>query len=167
MLREIHQPVKSSFDYFIHKHTQKTKSSLSKASPILETEELEISLNVDWDMVRSAGITRVHRDFWFGNILNSNGHLKAIDWEFAGIGSPYEDFAIVEMWIFREYEKQFPLSRECFWEGYGKRPSEKVILEFLKARCVEILATTDLHLYMSENKGDFYHNKVDLLKKIA
>ena len=105
----------------------------------------------------------IHRDFWLGNILgNEGGSTKVIDWEFSGNYSPYEDFAIVELWIFRE----FPGSDIEFWSGYGKVPNRQLVNEFLTLRCVEFLATTTFDAYMAEESDGFYHNKVSVLKSI-
>ncbi len=165
LLKEIHKPVvrnphylKTDFDYRLH-------TSISKARLILEYEGIELSVDVDWEDVFSWGTTRVHRDFWMGNIISNTTKMVVIDWEFSGIGSPYEDFAIADLWIFREYENHYPKLRDEFWKGYGKKPGEHNIREFLKARCVEFIATTSLSAYKDEEENGFYHNKVRILKE--
>lgn len=166
LLSSIHVPVASSFDY-VRVALEKTwDKSRKSAAEILEYEGLDITVTVDWEKAAIIGVTRVHRDFWFGNIIRTNDGVRAIDWEFAGIGSPYEDLAIVELWIFREYEKALPECREWFTKGYGKEFDQTTVVEFLKAKCVEFLATTSLADYLNEDDGGFYHNKVKLLKEM-
>ncbi len=113
------------------------------------------------------GASRVHRDFWFGNLIRADNGLKAIDWEFAGIGSPYEDLAIVELWIFREFERNQPSCRQWFAAGYGREFDQKVVLQFLAFKCIEFLATTSLASYLIEAEDGFYHNKIKTLKELS
>lgn len=130
---------------------------------ILELEGLTPHFDVSWELVSHWGVSLIHRDFWLGNILGNDGaQPKVIDWEFFGIGSPYEDFAIVDLWIFRE----FPGSEKQFWKGYGRVPDSKTIDAFLTLRCVEFLATTTIDKYLLEEKDGFYHNKVAVLKTL-
>lgn len=137
--------------------------ALQVARPILELEELSPSFLVDDRVLDKWEARYIHRDFWLGNVLGQdNARPKVIDWEFSGIGSPFEDFAIVEIWIFRE----FPGSRDSFWHGYGKRPDHGTINSFLILRCVEFLSTTTLDQYLLEEKDGFYHNKSVILRSL-
>ncbi len=167
LLSSIHSPVACSIDYIQNALEKAWDKSRKLAAEIMENEGLELTILVDWEKVSKMGATRVHRDFWFGNIIRTNDGVRAIDWEFAGIGSPYEDLAIVELWIFREYERTQPQCREWFVRGYGKDFDQLTIIEFLKAKCVEFLATTNLAEYLNEDADGFYHNKVKLLKELV
>jgi len=166
LLKRIHRPVVRNPDYLKSDFDCRVHTSISKARPILEDEGIELSIDIDWEDVFSWGTTRVHRDFWMGNIVINGGGVVVIDWEFSGIGSPYEDFTIADLWIFREYEDQYPKLRDEFWKGYGKKPDEHNIQEFLKTRCVEFIATTSLSAYKDEEENGFYHNKVRILKEL-
>lgn len=137
--------------------------AVAVARPILSSEGLRPVFNVSWPVVNGWGSRFIHGDFWLGNILGEAGRdPKVIDWEFFGRGSPFEDFAIADLWIFRE----FPGSDVSFWEGYGSVPDKSVIASFLTLRCVEFLATTTLKEYLVEDKNEFYHNKVKVLKAL-
>jgi thiamine kinase-like enzyme len=91
-----------------------------------------------------------------GNIIVNDKDLRLIDWEFSGIGSPYEDFAIAELWIFREYG-----GREEFYAGYERRPDQKTVEQFLKMKCIEFLAT-----YKGKDPIGFYQNKLEVLQSL-
>ena len=133
------------------------------ASPILILERLSPTFNVSWKIVSEFGSRYIHGDFWLGNIIGkAREKPKVIDWEFSGIGSPFEDFAIVDLWIFREFLN----SSYSFWAGYGKRPDQKTIDAFLVLRCVEFLSTTTIENYLSEEVNGFYHNKVEVLRTL-
>ena len=166
LLSKIHQPVCRNPEYLKENIEKIVSKNLCVSQSILQEENIVYNSFVNWPKVWKLGTTRVHRDFWLGNIKNIDSGWKAIDWEFAGIGTPYEDFAIVELWIFKEYEKRFPKCRELFWQGYGDRPDEKIIQEFLKIKCIGFLATTNLNDYQNESKDGFYHNKITVLKEL-
>lgn len=163
LLRRIHEfcPKRATRVFQFRDRFQKASSA---ARRILEHESLEVHFQISGDDIERWGIRYTHRDFWLGNILgHSRRSPKAIDWEFSGPSSPYDDFAIVDLWVFRE----FPGSEPEFWAGYGDIPDRRVILEFLKLRCVEFLATTTFDSYVLEESSGFYHNKVSVLKSIS
>src|SRR3989344_5591942 len=100
------------------------KKAVRLAGPLLRHEGLSPTFDVSWKTASEFGSGYIHGDFWLGNIIGKPGEKpKVIDWEFSGIGSPYEDFAIAELWIFRE----FPDSSQSFWKGYRKIPDQKTI----------------------------------------
>src|SRR3989344_2613476 len=139
------------------------KKAVSTAKPILKAERLSPTFDVAWQIVYKLESRYTHGDFWLGNLIGNPGEgPKVIDWEFSGIGSPYEDFAIADLWIFRE----FPDSSKSFWAGYGKIPDQKTIDSFLVLRCVEFIATTTLEKYLLEEKDGFYHNKIAVLRTL-
>ena len=115
---------------------------------------------IDWFEVFSVGTRRVHRDFWPGNvIITPQGEIKVIDWELAGFGSPYEDFAILELWTFPNQGKEVI---SAFWEGYGQRPNDEVTKAFLQRRLIQFLST-----YKGEDPIGFYENKWKLLLELS
>lgn len=152
LLADIHQPVHRSFEYTRQYYERQYAKNADNAvvSPPL--------LTLDWDKVQEMGSTHIHRDYWLGNVIRNGHRLKAIDWEFAGIGSPYEDFAIADLWIFREHGGE-----DAFWEGYGQTPDKDTIREFLKMKCVEFLSRVTPDEFDQEPEDGFYHNKADLL----
>jgi tRNA A-37 threonylcarbamoyl transferase component Bud32 len=133
------------------------------AIPILNLENLSPQFEVSPDIVREWSVRYIHGDFWLGNLIGKDEERpKAIDWEFSGTGSPFEDFAIVELWIFREFLD----SDIDFWRGYGRKPDQETINSFLILRCVEFLATATIEQYLLEESDGFYHNKVKVLKSL-
>lgn len=148
----------------LHTYYQaKFAKAVNLAGPILKLEELFPEFVFPRKIVYEFGSRYIHGDFWLGNLIGKQGEKPTvIDWEFSGIGSPFEDFAIADLWIFRE----FPGSSNDFWEGYSKRPDQKTIDSFLVLKCVEFLATTTLENYLLEEKNGFYHNKIDVLKTL-
>lgn len=135
--------------------------AVNRAKPILELEKLSPAITLSRPVLEKWGTRYVHGDFWLGNIIGKDyGEPKVIDWEFSGIESPFRDFAINELWIFRE----FPGSAEEFWYGYGEQPDQDTINSFLILKCVEFLTTTTLGEYLLEEEDGFYHNKVRILR---
>lgn len=139
------------------------QKALHIASPILKAENISPVFDVDWSVVDKIGARYIHGDFWLGNLIGyGDDKPRAIDWEFSGVGSPYEDFAIADLWIFRE----FPSSEDDFWRGYGRVPDRQTVNSFLALRCVEFLATTTSEQYALEESEGFYHNKIKVLKSL-
>lgn len=116
----------------------------------------------DNEAVRNAGATRIHRDYWLNNLLYRGSKVVGvIDWEMSGIGSPYEDFSIVNLWIEREHG-----DAEGFWDGYGEKPDLAATETFVLARCTQMLATARPHDYANEPNDGFYHNKVRVIGEL-
>ena len=139
------------------------EKAIKLARPVLNLEQIFPRFEVAWDIVYELGMRYIHGDFWLGNIIGKIGkEPKIIDWEFSGAGSPYEDFAIVDLWIFREFAD----SEQDFWRGYGFRPNQETINSFLILRCIEFLATVTLENYLKEEKDGFYHNKITTLRSL-
>ncbi len=166
LLASIHQPVNGGLNRFRDKMEDRIRSSQQKTRALFEYLGLETQVAIDWQEMERWGLCRIHRDFWMGNIIENQRGLVAIDWEFSGIGSAYEDFAIVDLWIFREYRDKYIGLEDEFWRGYGVKPDEDSIREFLKVRCLEFLATTEIESFELEDENGFYHNKVKLLREL-
>lgn len=161
ILRRIHTPVKRHPSYLKDSFFSMVDRTYPKAKPILDKEGISPDFDIDWGVIENEGTTRLHGDYWLGNVIKNGHGSRVIDWEFAGIGSPYEDFAIVELWIMREFQNP-----KHFWNGYGKMPDQHTIEQYLKLKCIEFLATTTVDAYNREKPDDFYHNKVDILKTL-
>ena len=169
LLKKIHCPVTTNTDYYLDQFFKKTQTAAQTTAPILnyanlcQQQILElIDNNLDLAITRQFGITRVHRDFWLNNLLyNGKSIVGVIDWELAGIGSPFEDFAIVNLWIERVHQ-----NTEAFWQGYGEEPDRATTMAWLMGRCLQFLSTATLEQYQAENPTGFYHNKIMVIKQI-
>jgi len=163
LLAKIHKPYSGNLPILEKYYKKKFEKAVLTAHDILIQENISIIFDPDWQEVRTCGITCLHKDFWLGNIIgNGDNNPKAIDWEFAGVGSPYEDFAIVDLWIIRE----FNAAAHKFWEGYGMIPDSRTVSAFLKLKCIEFLATTTAQAYNKEDADGFYHNKIFILRNL-
>lgn len=172
LLRQVHEPAPRIDHYDIKRYYRKIDAALKKAEPVFAIAGLDgIALKhmmvdlIDMNAVREAGATYVHRDPWMNNyVLHTNGNLVLVDWETSGIGSPYEDFAIVNLWIEREHG-----DIDAFWEGYGSKPDHNTVLGYLVGKCVQMLATATPHTYATElqNGGGIYSGKVAILREIT
>jgi len=158
LLRRIHEPVHRPFEYLQEELEWKNKKYMEKAGDVIRHfvpgfQEIKF----DWDVISKYGSTRVHRDFWFGNIING----KAIDWEFSGIGSPFEDFAVAELWIFQQYG-----GSDDFYKAYGTVPEAHVVKSFLQLKCIQFLANTTVKDVLQEDpQGErFFNNIINVLK---
>ncbi len=163
LLKQIHVPVTRPLQYLIDDYHARLQRYYQKALPILVTAGVDpILIEPNWNEVTKLGTTRVHRDFWLANIMGTNGTSKVIDWEFSGIGSPYEDFAISDLWIFREYG-----GRDQFYRGYGLVPDQRSVDAYLQQRCLQFLSTCTPEAFRLEPDDGFYHNKIVTIKNIS
>ncbi|MEK7497841.1 MAG: aminoglycoside phosphotransferase family protein [Patescibacteria group bacterium] len=161
ILRQIHKPVRFREEVLKTYYERRINKVLSATCEMLDFVCLVPRISLCWQEVFSLGATCLHRDYWLGNIVGNEGKPKVIDWEFAGVGSPYEDFAIVDLWIIREFKNS-----QLFWQGYGLDPDRDTLNAFLGLKCLEFLATTSVSSYKLESDDGFYHNKVNILKNI-
>jgi len=161
VLRNIHTPVRRSPLYLQEDLEKKWQTALEEVKEGKHFDISRVTLReIDWDEVFRRGTTRVHRDFWPGNvIITVGGKIKVIDWELAGIGSPYEDFAILELWTFPGHSDEVI---SAFWTGYREWPNKEVTLAFLQRRLIQFLAT-----YRGEDPIGFYEDKWRLLLELS
>jgi thiamine kinase-like enzyme len=79
----------------------------------------------------SAAPALCHNDLVCENVLLTEGQgLQLIDWEYAGVGDPYFDLAVVV----RHHELPTALA-ECFLEAYLQRPPSSGESERLSRQC--------------------------------
>lgn len=71
--------------------------------------------------------TYIHGEFCPNNIILAPKGMYVIDWETSGYGSPYEDFAHMDLFGFRKYG----LSHYAFYQGYGEMPDEDMVRDFV------------------------------------
>lgn len=159
LLRQIHAPVNRHPQYLQEAFFHRIAKTIPTAQPILDEEHLDVQFDIDWNQVYALGTTRVHRDFWFVNVIQNGGPPVAIDWEFAGVGSPYEDFAVVDFSVFGPHG-----GRDHFWRGYGSQPDQQTTDQFVKAKCLEWLGAIDLEYYKTQDTSGFYHHITDVLR---
>jgi aminoglycoside phosphotransferase (APT) family kinase protein len=153
ILSQIHQPVKMPFHLFQRNIERQIIADRKILAPLLEKEYINPQCYIDWDEVEKFGLSYVHRDFHFGNIIQSKERFYVIDWESAGYGSPYEDFASIEFWLFRIYGEE-----PNFFAGYGRTPKDSVIRSFVKMKLLQQLARLVSRRYQETALSKFYIN---------
>lgn len=130
MLRRIHTVIHADSSYYHLEHRKKINNAIIRSQDILHRKgvnpiTLRTSLFNSYSEkeIERTGLVWTHGDYWLNNLIGRrmNNHFRLegiIDWESAGLGSPYEDFAIVKMSIEDEHEG----SSGPFWKGYGYKP---------------------------------------------
>jgi aminoglycoside phosphotransferase len=114
--------------------------------------------------VQKWGITVVHGDYWLDNIIVKSASNKletagVIDWEMSGVGSPYIDFASVNLSIEMVHEG----ASLGFWKGYGAVPKQSVKTYFSTLKIIDWLYGDS---EVNPESG-FYAPKLALLRRIA
>lgn len=165
ILRQIHTPVKRSSDYLKNDFEKALPKLIKNASKILELIGIsDISFDIKWEKVFALGTTRVHRDFRFNNIIKTRTaegqRYRVIDWEGAGIGSPYEDFG--QTYISEFYEH--PERQEAFWRGYGFIPDQETLIEYARFAALKRFSTAPLTKYTADAPDRYYHRLAGILK---
>lgn len=168
-LKEIHQPIWGSIEDHQKRFIRKAEKYFVKSIPVWSAAGIDpenvmeyIHENTKPEKIQDFGVTAVHRDYWLNNTLYQNGTLKSvIDWELSGIGSPYEDFAIVDLWITRIHGH-----KESFWNGYGKEPRQESVNAFLLAKMSDFLSTTTPEALEDHDEAWFYWDTIRVAKEI-
>lgn len=168
-LREIHQPIHGNIIQYQNSFLKKAGKYLEKSSPVYRSVGIEPEEVYDYIYTHSSpaqikdyGTTVVHRDYWMNNTLYKNGQLKSvIDWELSGIGSPYEDFAIVDLWVTRIHGHA-----DSFWAGYGKTPNQETTNAFLLAKISDFLSNTTPEALEDKEASWFYWDNIRVAKEI-
>lgn len=171
VLRRVHQPVNVNHNTYLSRYLTKVAQTTEKAANILQGVGMDAKAifdrvvnTIDPNEVASHGITYVHRDPWLNNFLFDGEHVRGlVDWELAGIGSPLEDLAIVDLWIAREHG-----DISSFWKGYGKTVDRRTLLGFVLGKCLSFLGNADSQTFQDEKRqGDgFYMNKIGIIQDI-
>lgn len=162
VLRFIHLPTNYAPQHTKDLFQQNAQSFLAASQPILQREGIHISFSVNWEEVFRFGITWIHGDFWLANILHDGEKSIVIDWEYARIGSPYEDFAALFLWGIRKYGQA-----EDAWNAYGQTPHSQTLREYIKLLCLDNLSCATLADYDREGSDGFYHEMVTVLKQLS
>lgn len=162
LLRVIHQPVNRPVHYLRQSFEKRARQSATTSQALLEILGLSnIPFTVDWQEVYQFGTRRIHGDFHLGNIIEGQHGTKIIDWEYARPASPFQEFALAELNIFYKHGQQL---REAFWAGYGSRPQQKTINEYIKWQCLRYLGSISLEHFQQETLDGFYHSHANILK---
>lgn len=144
-LKKIHEVIRIKSGNYHKRHLKKCLESVSAAQGILLSKGIN-ALSVYESLFHSysekeidkLGLVWTHGDYWLNNLIGrrENGSFRLsgiIDWELAGLGSPYEDFAIVKMSI----EDVHPESSSPFWDGYGHKPASDLQRHFAILKTLE------------------------------
>ena len=165
----IHAPVTRTYH---ENHKQKIYSLLQKNTPALIRKGFDPMALLDYfeqsydpQEVEKKGLVWTHGDYWLNNFIGqrTNNHFQfngVIDWELAGMGSPYEDFAIVEMSIEREH----PESKVPFWKGYGEAPEPTLQRHFSAVKILDWMAADD-PMTNGDYSSSWYQEKFALLRE--
>lgn len=121
-----------------------------------------IQRGFSYNELKKCGLSVIHGDYWLNNIIGrltrSSFELTGIiDWEMSGVGSPYEDFGVVELSI----ESIHPVSKQSFWSGYGL-PIHTHTKKYFAVRQILLWMSEDQHI---DFESDFYKPKIEFLKK--
>lgn len=171
-LKKIHNVVHvKAKEYHFH-HQLKCADLLLRVSPLLQEKGIDAaavyqSLQKSYHAqeIDRLGLVWTHGDYWLNNFIGKrvNGTFRlngVIDWELAGLGSPYEDFALVKMSI----EDQHEGASEDFWKGYGMKPIPDLQRHFSIVKTMEWMITDG-----SETNGNydtpFYQKKLQMIRE--
>lgn len=168
-LRFIHDQNKQPLSYlwfsnFIEQNLALLRANLALGNMEIDYGNLEnyVQYGVNFETLQAHGIGLVHGDYWLNNVIGKLNHKfqlsGVIDWEASGIGSPYQDFAIVKMSI----EDRHPNAKGAFWQGYGQTPNPSVVKYF----CVRQILTWLSEDQQIDPNSPFYKPKIELLRSI-
>ncbi|OGG15727.1 hypothetical protein A3D77_01740 [Candidatus Gottesmanbacteria bacterium RIFCSPHIGHO2_02_FULL_39_11] len=173
-LRVFHNSIRRKLPESYHdSHAWKTYQFLGKNSEALTRHGINpitfLSFLEDSyceEEVEKSGLTWTHGDYWLNNLIGKQNGTKfdptgVIDWELAGMGSPYEDFAVVRVSI----EDTHPNSSESFWKGYADKPSKRLIQHFAFVKVLDWMIHDDPALN-GDYSSDFYQNIFAKIKEI-
>ena len=157
LLSRIHQQVNRPHYYLRQELERKIAFAQWRGAALFDYLSVDPGVTPDWDKVSEVGTTRIHGDYWLANIVGG----KVIDWEFGRIGTPYQDFAAMELWTFGEYG-----GRTEFWRGYGRKACEESINAFVKYECLDYLGDVSIEDFKAEAEDGFYHHKAQLIRQL-
>lgn len=171
ILAEIHGLDRYPLNDFHQKHIQRVSNLVLRNKDNLTSKNINpynlfngLKETYNPEEIDKHGLVWKHGDYWLNNLMGRrvNGHYQidgVIDWEIAGVGSPYEDFAIVQMSI----EDPHPDAVTPFWKGYGIKPSDKLKDHFAVVKTLEWMLFEN-----DETSGNFessfYKPKIELMR---
>lgn len=178
IMKSIHVPVTATVEHYVNLYLNDFEQNVKANYGLLKTygihhQNIEHLLvdTINSQNVQDAGVTRIHRDLYFANILVSeNDQLRVIDWEFSGIGLPAEDFGIAFYAI--DLAKLWTqTSIDAFWEGYGHKPEEEMMLHFFIGQAMKWLAkvngTNIEKSGISQGTKGFLMQLINILKQVT
>lgn len=121
---------------------------------------IDRALGVDMGKVRQRGPTFIHSEYFPGNMIVTSDGIRVIDWETCGYGSPYEDYAHMELFCFSKYG----FDDRVFYEGYGQRPDRDVVDAYVTRRCLRYLVGNGHRFLRGFQRGDWF--ETHLVNKI-
>ncbi len=157
MLSQIHQRINRPDRYLRQEFERKFSFAQWRGSELFKYLGLDARVLPNWDRVLDSGTTRIHGDYWLANIIGG----RVIDWEFGRIGTPYQDFAAMELWTFSEYG-----GRKEFWQGYGRDVCQDSVNAFVKYECLDYLGDVSVEDFKAEEGDGFYHHKAQLITQL-
>lgn len=115
------------------------------------------------DEIEKRGFVWNHGDYWLANVIGQrrNGSFdvsSVVDWETAGVKSPYDDFAIVEMSV----ERMHTGAVDSFWKGYGSKPDRALQRHFSILKTLEWISGEDAS---NEFQSKFYQDKFLMMRE--
>lgn len=169
-LAEVHNRARWDASDYHAAHMDRVNGNLEAAAEALIRKGIDpqrvydyLNYSYQMDEVERHGLVWTHRDFWLNNLIGRPGKdsfelSNVIDWEMAGVGSPYEDFGMVEVAM----ERRFPDNAHYFWEGYGFNPDPDLKRHFAMARTLEWVAAEPADNDLS---SDFYADKLAMIRE--
>lgn len=166
LLKSIHAPVasdphviKQTFDH----HTQRVLHIAQGNELFSGFDFKQVDFPINWNLIYTQRPTRIHGDFWLGNIKETpNGEVKAIDWEYSRIGTPYQDFVSVYLFTILKYGHA-----DEFWKGYGSTPHKETLDQFVRQQCFRYMATCGPEKFAAEKNDGFYHSMWNIFKELS
>jgi len=129
--------------------------------PLAVCDFLQRSYNLQ--EIDRAGFRFVHGDYWLNNLIGQrvNGSYRLngiIDWELAGVNTPYEDFAVVKMSI----EDAHQDSSKPFWKGYEIEPDRLLQVHYATVKTLDWISGEDPSDTL---RTPFYQSKFDMIRE--
>lgn len=157
---------KEYFRYFV----QRLDTILLRVSSILASQEIEsvkvksfLESKLDENKLLASGVSQLHGDFWFNNILCDKGEISGIiDWEMASRGFSYQDIATFS--IDMEEESNLQVDFSNFWGGYNQSVDPDLKKAFVVAQCILFLDNAKITDFDSV-EDSFYKKLTRIIKK--
>lgn len=156
VLKAIHSPCKEVNQNLHDTYCGTFKSFIDSAAPILEKEQIDSEQLKVWMATALKGLkdrtdaVPVHTDFWFENILSDEeGDFYVIDWEFYGVGTPYEDLGVFYANVYEHFPELNEFCKD-FFRVYAQNVNIELVRAFAVYRCLRLLSHVDIEDYDRE-----------------